>query len=232
MPSIVLSNGPNYLTYATLQNPRDPFLAAYANACASDNIPYALSLASTLDPGAVTSGLNTAVQKGYLELARQLLTAGAKWDAFTIKYASSSFDAVKLLVECGYDVNTRLIGGGALLPYVPFLHSFAYSSLSSPEKKIWENKNSCQCVSMVVGHNDEVCIRYLLALGANPSFGPSIMPQDTSPRTVQYRIPALFSIKRLVYARTTLSACYLRMARVCRMKALCHCITQLGTPLH
>jgi ankyrin repeat protein len=25
---------------------------------------------------------------------------------------------------------------------------------------------------MVVGHNDEACIRYLLSLGANPSFGP------------------------------------------------------------
>jgi hypothetical protein len=120
MPPIVFENGPNYLTYATIQNRRDPNLAAYVNACASNNISSALSLVATLDARAVTSGLNMAVLKGDLELARQLLTAGAKWDAFTINYASSSFDAVKLLVKCGYDVNTGLIGGGALLVYVPY----------------------------------------------------------------------------------------------------------------
>lgn len=70
----------------------------------------------TYGTGAVTFRLNSAVQQGHLELARQLLDAGAKWDANTIIYAASSFDAVKLLVECGYDVNTGLIGGGALLP--------------------------------------------------------------------------------------------------------------------
>ena len=135
MPPIVFETGPNYLTYATIQNPRDPSLAAYTNACASNNIPSALSLASTLDPGAVTSGLNMAVQKGYLDLARQLLIAGAKWDTFTIQYASSSFDAVRLLVECGYDVNTGLFGGGSLLLYVPFL-PYQISLQRRREKKL------------------------------------------------------------------------------------------------
>jgi hypothetical protein len=45
-----------------------------------------------------------------------LLHVGANWDAHTITHAYISFDAVRLLVECGYDVNTGLIGGGALLP--------------------------------------------------------------------------------------------------------------------
>jgi hypothetical protein len=116
----VLKNGPNYLTYAAWPEGKDLSLAVYANACASNNVPSALSLLPTLDTSAVTFGLNIAVQQGHLELARQLLNAGAKWDAHTIREAASSFDAVKLLVECGYDVNTGLVGGGALLPYVPF----------------------------------------------------------------------------------------------------------------
>jgi hypothetical protein len=116
MAPIVLENGPNYLTYSAPKNRKDPTLSVYASACASNNIPSALSLASVLDTGAVTFGLNIAVQQGHIELARQLLNAGAKWDAFTIEYAASSFDAVKLLVNCGYDVNTGLIGGSALLP--------------------------------------------------------------------------------------------------------------------
>jgi hypothetical protein len=99
MTRIVLENGPNYLTYAVVHNRRDPTLSVYTSACASNNMPSALSLSSTLDTGAVTFGLNVAVQQGHLELARQLLNAGAKWDAHTINYASSSFDAVRVLVE-------------------------------------------------------------------------------------------------------------------------------------
>jgi hypothetical protein len=76
MPLIVLSNGPNYLTYATLPNERDPTLVIYAHACAENDILSALSLSSTLLPSAVTHGLSIAVQKGHLELARQLLDAG------------------------------------------------------------------------------------------------------------------------------------------------------------
>ncbi|KAF1967209.1 ankyrin [Bimuria novae-zelandiae CBS 107.79] len=118
MTQIGLENGPNYLTYAVVQNQRDPALAVYANACASNNVPSALSLSTNLDTGTVTFGLNIAVQRGHLELARQLLNAGAEWDAFTIEYALA-----------------------------PSTH-------------------------MVVGHNDEACIQYLLERGANPSFGP------------------------------------------------------------
>jgi hypothetical protein len=116
MTEIVLEHGPNYLTYTAPKNRKDPNLPVYLSACASNNVPSALSLASILDTGAVTFGLNIAVQQDHIELARKLLNAGAKWDAFTIEYAASSFDAVKLLVECGYDVNTGLIDGRALLP--------------------------------------------------------------------------------------------------------------------
>ena len=116
MPQITHENGLNYLTYAAVKDQKDPTLAVYANACANNNVTSALSFLAQLDSGAVTFGLNVAVQQGHLQLAKQLLDADAKWDAFTIEHASSSFDAVRLLVQCGYDVNTGLIGGGALLP--------------------------------------------------------------------------------------------------------------------
>ncbi|KAF2820610.1 ankyrin [Ophiobolus disseminans] len=116
MVPILLKNGPNYLTYAAYPSGKDATFAAYADACASNNITSAPSLSPGLKNSDVTFGLNIAVQQGHLELVRQLLNAGAKWDANTIIYAARSFDAVKLLVGCGYDVNTGLIGGGALLP--------------------------------------------------------------------------------------------------------------------
>jgi len=90
-PEQLLENSNKYLTYATIQDPLDP------------GIP-------------MTFELNRAIQGGHIDLARQLLDSGAKWDADTIMNASGSFDAVKLLVEAGFDVNTGLIGGGALLP--------------------------------------------------------------------------------------------------------------------
>jgi ankyrin repeat protein len=116
MTETVPESDSSYLSYAVVHNRRDPTLSVYANACASNNVPLALSLLSTLETGAVTFGLNVAIPQGHIELARQLLNAGARWDAHTIRYASSSMKAVKLLVECGYDVNTGLVGGCALLP--------------------------------------------------------------------------------------------------------------------
>jgi hypothetical protein len=90
-PEQLLEHDTKYLTYAMIQDPTDPGLP-------------------------MTFELNRTIKDGNLDIARQLLDSGAKWDANTIIYASSSFDAVKLLVEAGFDVNTGLIGGGALLP--------------------------------------------------------------------------------------------------------------------
>ena len=91
---MVPENSPNHLRFSRVQESR--------------------SRSWFSDPN--TSALTKAVQEGRLELARQMVNAGAKWDAFTIQRAASSLDAVRVLVECGYDLNTSLIGSGALLP--------------------------------------------------------------------------------------------------------------------
>ncbi|CAO2658406.1 Nn.00g061290.m01.CDS01 [Neocucurbitaria sp. VM-36] len=146
MPQKLLEGAQHNLTYAEVRNPTDASLAPFLHACESDDATSALQLAPDRDVGALTFGLNRAVERGHLDLARKLLEMGAKWDTRTIHLASGSLEAVKLLVESGFDVNTGLIRGGTLLP-------------------------------IVVGRNDEACIRYLLERGANPKLGPPMITQ-------------------------------------------------------
>lgn len=120
MTQPVYGNGSRYLTSAGWPVGKDPKLARHARACASNDISSALSSSTHLDASGVTFRLNVTIQQHHLELARRLLDLGAKWDAHTIRDASGSFGAVKLLVECGYNVNTGLVGGGTLLLYIPY----------------------------------------------------------------------------------------------------------------
>ncbi|KAF2735294.1 ankyrin, partial [Polyplosphaeria fusca] len=122
----------------------------FLNACESNDAALALQLAPDRDAGALTFGLNRALGGSHLDLARQLLGAGAKWDPETVHLASKSLDAVKLLVESGFDVNT-------------VFYSLASAALIM--------------VSIAVRHNDEPCIRYLLEHGANPNLGPPLLAQ-------------------------------------------------------
>lgn len=105
-----------HLTYAQIQNRTDAFLAKFMRACESNDVASALKLAPDRDAGALTFGVNRAVKGRHLDLARQLLEMGAKWDATTVSFAAGSLEAVKWLVESGFDVNTSLGGGGTLLP--------------------------------------------------------------------------------------------------------------------
>ncbi|KAF2277837.1 ankyrin [Westerdykella ornata] len=118
MPEELLRGTQHSLTFAQIQNRTDALLATFLNACGNNDAALALQLAPNRDAGALTFGLNRAIGGSHLDLARQLLGAGAKWDAQTVRLASRSLDAVKLLVECGFDVNTGLVAGGTLLPKV------------------------------------------------------------------------------------------------------------------
>ena len=116
MPQKLIEGAQHHLTFAQVENTTDPSLVPFLNACKSNDAALALQLAPDRDAGLLTFGLNNAFRGNHLDLARQLLGVGAKWDSETVKCASGSLDAVKLLVESGYDVNTTLIGGGVLLP--------------------------------------------------------------------------------------------------------------------
>lgn len=116
MPQKLLKGAQHNLTYAQVQNRTDVFLAAFLHACESNDAASALQLAPDRDAGALTFGLNRAVKGSHLDLARQLLEVGAKWDAETVNLECRSLEAVKLLVESGFDVNTGLVRGGVLLP--------------------------------------------------------------------------------------------------------------------
>jgi hypothetical protein len=105
-----------HLGFAQIQNKNDPYAQTFLSACMKNDTATVLQLATDRDAGLLTFGLNHAVHAGNLDLATQLLAAGATWDAFTVDHASASLAGVKWLVENGYDVNTSLMGGGTLLP--------------------------------------------------------------------------------------------------------------------
>ncbi|KAH7083451.1 ankyrin repeat-containing domain protein [Paraphoma chrysanthemicola] len=147
MAQKLLKGAQTGLQYAKIGNPGDEHLAAFLDACKNNDIALAERLASRRDAGTLTFGLNEALKGNHLDLASRMLSKGATWDAFTIKYASASFEAVKLLVESGYDVNTGMPAGAVLLP-------------------------------LVLQRNDEACIRYLLAHGADPRLGPPLIARN------------------------------------------------------
>jgi hypothetical protein len=116
MASQTIESTPPHLVYAQVQNGQNPHLTLFLNACENNDTAVALQLSPDRDAGLLTFGLNRALRGHHLTLADELLKAGAKWDSFTVTYASSSPEAVKLLVESGYDVNTSLVRGSVLLP--------------------------------------------------------------------------------------------------------------------
>jgi hypothetical protein len=111
-----MKDAPPHLVYAQVQNGQDPHLTVFLNACENNNAAVAPQLAPDRDAGLLTFGLNRAVRGHHLTLADELLKAGAKWNSFIVTHASSSPEAVKWLVESGYDVNTSLVRGSVLLP--------------------------------------------------------------------------------------------------------------------
>ncbi|KAF1945069.1 hypothetical protein EJ02DRAFT_509769 [Clathrospora elynae] len=116
MPQELLKAAQHHLRYAQVQNRTGPFITPYLDVFGSNDAASALQLAPSRDAGLLTFGLNRTVKEGHLDLARQLLEADAKWDAMTVQRACMSLEAVEMLVEFGFDVNTGLIRGAVLLP--------------------------------------------------------------------------------------------------------------------
>lgn len=101
-----------------IASPKDDPLSTFLTACETGNETVALRLAGGCADDSLTVGLNKAMKNNRLELARNLINAGAQWNTETVHLASASFDAVRLLVETGFDVNTGLGEGTVLLLYV------------------------------------------------------------------------------------------------------------------
>jgi hypothetical protein len=115
MPPTLAESTQNSLTFTPVQSLTDPSTVAFLEACKRNDADLALQLAPSQTSGALTFGLNRAVGGGHLDLARKLLTSGTKWDSEIVNLASSSLDAVKFLVDSGFDIHTSLIRGGTLL---------------------------------------------------------------------------------------------------------------------
>jgi hypothetical protein len=103
------------LTFTLPRDASDPLIGTFLAACGNNDAALALQLAPDRDASVLTFGLNKAVGEGHLDLARQLLGAGAKRDTRTVHLAAKSLNAVKFLVESGFDVNTGLAGAATLL---------------------------------------------------------------------------------------------------------------------
>lgn len=108
----------NPLPYLRVRACYSPHIKGFLKACADNDLATSTHLAPINDTEALSVDLNIAIEGGHVELARQLISQGAKWDSRTIHLASESFQAVEMLLQCGFDANTRLIGGGVLLPLV------------------------------------------------------------------------------------------------------------------
>jgi hypothetical protein len=103
------------LGLARVQDPEHENFVDFMHACGDNDVVLALQLTIEQEPAAMTAGLNHSIHLRYLELARQLVLRGAQWDSRTVTYASSSLDAIQLLVDSGLDVNSTLRGAGTLL---------------------------------------------------------------------------------------------------------------------
>ena len=104
-----------FLDIAVVENRDNTTFSEFSKACQFNDVSLALQLASEQDTAALTCGLNDAIDWRRYDLARQLLLSGAHWDTSTVRYASKSFDAIKLLIDFGFNVNTCVLGGGTLL---------------------------------------------------------------------------------------------------------------------
>ncbi|KAF2108166.1 ankyrin repeat-containing domain protein [Lophiotrema nucula] len=112
---LMSASHPPFLDYARIQNPQQPTLSLFLTACRDNDITTSLSQALDQEPGALTYGLNDAFRRSHLGLARQLLDNGAQYDTKTVLIASNSLDAIIMLVERGFNVNTALWHGGTVI---------------------------------------------------------------------------------------------------------------------
>lgn len=141
MPTNPASEELSFLKIVAIPDVHREAFKNFISACQSNDTISALQLASDQEPAALTWGLIKVMEWSHLELARQLLLHGVKWDTETVRAASKSFGAIKLLFEFGFNVNTGLLGGSTLLLYVAcFPHQvridsrflFSLTSLLSP----------------------------------------------------------------------------------------------------
>ena len=115
MSQKLIKDTQDVLAYARIQDRHVPFLEPFLNACTNNSAARVLQLAPNCEAGLLTCGLNRAIDGGHIDLPHHLLGVGSTWDAETVNIASRSLEAVKLLVESGFDVNTGLIGGNMFL---------------------------------------------------------------------------------------------------------------------
>lgn len=114
-PNFPTFEEPPFLGLAQVPDREHATFSEYLSACNDNDAVIALQLAPDQEPATLTCGLNHAVRWLHLELARQLLRNGVQWDTQTVIYASKSLNAIKLLFDFGFNVNTGLLGGGNLL---------------------------------------------------------------------------------------------------------------------
>jgi hypothetical protein len=93
----------------------DPDCPAFMKACEENDLAVALQLAPGRELELLIFGFNRAIEHNHFDLASHLLKAGATWDTRTVHLVSHSHEAVKWLVESGYDVNTSIASGAVLL---------------------------------------------------------------------------------------------------------------------
>ncbi|ORX94100.1 ankyrin repeat-containing domain protein [Clohesyomyces aquaticus] len=96
-------------------NTQDEFFMPFLNACRSDSIDLALRLVPGREAWMLTDGLNQAMQRGNLTLARRLFELGVMYDADTIDHSYLSLEAGKLLFEFGFQVNDPCVWGATFL---------------------------------------------------------------------------------------------------------------------
>ncbi|KAF1999813.1 ankyrin [Amniculicola lignicola CBS 123094] len=114
-PKPILTEDLPFIGVATVQNREHETFPRFLEACRNNESAVALQLANDQEPAVLTWGLSHSIKAQHLDMARQLLLNGVSWDYHTLSYASRDLDAIKLLVDFGFNVNSTLLGGGNLL---------------------------------------------------------------------------------------------------------------------
>ncbi|KAL9105203.1 MAG: hypothetical protein Q9227_009575 [Pyrenula ochraceoflavens] len=93
-------------------------MPTFWDACASNDMAQAAVLIDTLHPSPhdLSQGLTCAAAKNQVAMARFLLERGASFDGYCIKEAAraGSITMLDLFSEFGWDMNSKLSGGGAV----------------------------------------------------------------------------------------------------------------------
>jgi hypothetical protein len=117
LPEPIPIEDPPFIGAVTVQNREHETFPTFLEACRNNESALALQLAIDQEPAVLTWGLSHAIKAQHLDMARQLLLNGVRWDYHSLSYASRDLNAIKLLVAFGFNVNSTLLGGGNLLRY-------------------------------------------------------------------------------------------------------------------